>query len=114
MFMSAVLGRLLYASKVRVWFREDLTRIQTFANRCIRYMVYAKRRGGFRQLREKLWRMTDLYELTGVKMMEVYIMRRTLSYLSSLVQVRQRQVGKFRCWEQNLKQEAETKGRKKN
>ena len=52
-----------------------------FANRCIRYMVYAKRRVGFRQMREKHWRMT------GVEMLEVYIMRRTLSYLSS------RQVG---------------------
>ena len=28
--------------------------------------------------------MTDLYDWTGVEMLEVYIMRRTLSYLSSL------------------------------
>ena len=83
-FMSAVLGSLLYASEVRVWLREDLTRIQTFANRCIRYMVYAKRKVGFRQMREKHWRMTNLYDWTGVEMLEVYIMRRTLSYLSSL------------------------------
>ena len=34
-FLSAVLGSLLYASEVRVWLREDLTRTQTFANRCI-------------------------------------------------------------------------------
>ena len=46
-FLSAVLGSLLYASEVRVWLREDLTRIQTFANRCIRYLVYAKRGVGF-------------------------------------------------------------------
>ena len=48
---SAVLGSLLYASEVRVWLRGDLTRIQTFANRCIRYMVYAKRKVGFKQMR---------------------------------------------------------------
>ena len=83
-FASAVLGSLLYASEVRVWLREDLTRIQTFASRCIRYMVYAKRKAGFRQMREKHWRMTNLYDWTGVEMLEVYIMRRTLSYLSSL------------------------------
>ena len=81
-FMSAVLGSLLYASEVRVWLREDLTRNQTFANRCIRYVVYAKRRVGFRQM--KHWRMTNLYDWTGVEMLEVYIMRRNLSYLSSL------------------------------
>ena len=67
-----------------MWLREDLTRIQTFANRCIRYMVYAKRKVGFRYMREKHWRMTDLYDWTGVGMLEVYITRRTLSYLSSL------------------------------
>ena len=92
-FASAVLGSLLYASEVRVWLREDLTMIQTFANRCIRYMVYAKRGNGFRQMREKHWRMTNLYEWTGVEMMEVYIARRTLNYVSSLFQIRQRQVG---------------------
>ena len=43
-FLSAVLGSLLYASQVRVWLREDLTNIQTFANICVRYMVYAKRK----------------------------------------------------------------------
>ena len=48
-FLSAVLGSLLYASEVRVWLREDLARIQTFPNRCIRCMVYAKRRVGFRR-----------------------------------------------------------------
>ena len=83
-FASAVLGSLLYASEVRVWLREDLTRIQTFANRCIRYMVYAKRKVGFRQMREKHWRMTNLYDWTGVELLEVYITRRTLKYLSSL------------------------------
>ena len=51
-FLSAVLGSLLHASEVRVWLREDLTRIQTFANRCIKYMVHAKRKVVFRQLRE--------------------------------------------------------------
>ena len=69
-FASAVLGSLLYASAVRVWLREDLTRIQTFANRCIRYMVYAKRKVGFRQMREKHWRMTNLYDWTGVELLE--------------------------------------------
>ena len=83
-FMSAVLGSLLYASEVRMWLREDLTRIQTFANRCIRYMVYAKRKVGFRQMREKHWRMTNLYDWTGDELLEVCIMRRTLGYLSSL------------------------------
>ena len=83
-FLSAVLGSLLYASEVRVTLSEDLTRIQTFANRCIRYLVYAKRRVGFRQMRENHWRMTDLYDWTGFEMLEVYITRRTLRYLSSL------------------------------
>ena len=83
-FLSAVLGNLLYASEVRVWLREDLTRIQTFANRCIGYMVYAKRKVGFRQMREHHWRMTDLYEWTGVEMLEVYITCRTQRYFSSL------------------------------
>ena len=83
-FASAVMGSLLYASEVRVFLREDLTRIQTFANRCIRYMVYAKRKVGFKQMREKHWRMTNLYEWTGVEMMEVYVTQRTLNYLSSL------------------------------
>ena len=83
-FLSAALGSLLYASEVRVWLREDLTRIQKFANRCIRYIVYAKRRVGFRQMRRKHCRMTNLYDWTGVEMLEVYITRRTLRYLSSL------------------------------
>ena len=62
-FTSAVLGSLLFASEVRVWLREDWTRIQTYANRCIRYMVYAKRKVGFRHMREQHWRMTNLYDL---------------------------------------------------
>ena len=82
--LSAVLGSLLYASEVRVWLREDLTRIQTFSNRCIRYMVYAKRKVGSRQMKENHWRMTDLYDWTGVEVLEVYITLRTLRYLSSL------------------------------
>ena len=71
---------------MRVWLREDLTRIQTFANRCIRYIVYAKRKIGFRQMREKHWRVTNLYDRTGVEMLEVHITRRILKYLSSLAQ----------------------------
>ena len=78
-FMSTVQGSLLYASEVRTWLREDLTRVQTFTNRCIRHIVYAKRKVGFRQMRHK----TNLHEWTGVEMVEVYIMRRTLKYLSS-------------------------------
>ena len=35
-------------------------------------------------MREKHWRMTNLYEWTGVEMMEVYMARRTLNYVSSL------------------------------
>ena len=51
-FLSAFLGSLLYASEVRVWLREDLTRIQTFAMHQIH------------------WRMTNLYDWTGVEMLE--------------------------------------------
>ena len=67
------------ASQVRTWLREDLARIHTFVNRLIRYMVFAERKVGFRQMRERHWHMTDLYDWTAVEMVEFYIMRRTLT-----------------------------------
>ena len=87
---------------------EDLTRIQTFANRCIRYLVSAKREVCFRQMREKHWRMTDLYDWIGVEMLEVYITRRTLRYLSSLAKYDND------SWEQTLKQEVKANGAEEN
>ena len=54
--------------------------------------------------------MTNLYDWTGVEILEVYITRRTLKYLSSLAKYGDDRWEKFRCWARTLKQEGKTNG----
>ena len=46
--------------------------------------MYAERKVGFRHMTEKNWRVKDLYEWTGVEMVEENITRKTSTCLSTL------------------------------
>ena len=84
---ACVESSLLYDCQARVWYKKDLKRLQSWVDRCYRY-VWSKGRGQpLRQLQERGVNMFDVRRSLGVKSVGIKVEKRVLERIGHVMRM---------------------------
>ena len=112
---ACVESSLLYDSQVRVWYKRDMKRLQSWIDKCYRY-VWSDRNGEpLRQMEEKGVNMQDVRSCLGVKSVRWKIEKRVLERIGHVVRMGNDRLAKAMVfgWYEGLEGKDKMKGKKR-
>merc|ERR1711867_105278 len=112
---ACVESSLLYDCHVRVWYKRDMKRLQSWIDRCYRY-VWSNRNGEpLRQMEASGTNMQDVRNCLGVKSVRWKIEKRVLERIGHVVRMGNERLTKAMVfgWYEGLEGKAKKKGMKR-
>ena len=112
---ACVESALLFDSGVRAWDKSELKRLQSFVDKCYRYVWSSRREQPLRRMQELHVNMWDLRSMLGVKSVRWKVEKRVYERIGHVVRMSDERMVKavILGWYEGLEGEAKMAGRKK-
>merc|ERR1712212_416221 len=112
---ACVESALLFDSGVRAWDKSELKRLQSFVDKCYRYVWSSRREQPLRRMQELHVNMWDLRSMLGVKSVRWKVEKRVYERIGHVMRMSDERVVKAVVlgWYEELEAESKMPGRKK-